>query len=228
MRRVDADADAARDALAAGAEERGERRAVGAQLGVEHGHLQRRLGHRVAADRREALGDRGAAETLAAEAREQLLAHHQRRAVDVLGRVRRLVARDALAPSLGDAPRRCSCSARTSRMRRLVCTPKLVWNGVTRGRRISRSSVIRVLIIRRHLVLAGIGEADDATAGGETVTELGAHPQSPCRGGVGSVRRSVTMSSGVSTRDRRRGGRRQWRRRRRATRRAGGRSRRRR
>ncbi len=39
-----------------------------------------------------------------------------------------------------------STSARTSRMRRLVCTPKLVRNGVTSGSRISRSSQMRAVM----------------------------------------------------------------------------------
>ena len=99
--RVDADADAARDAVALDAEEVGERAVLGAQLGVEHGHLQRRLGHRVAADRLQDRGDVGRSQGGdVSQARRQHLADHEGRAVDVLRGVGRLVAGDALAPAL--------------------------------------------------------------------------------------------------------------------------------
>ena len=86
------------------AEQVGERASVGAQLGVEHGHLQRRLGHRVAADRLQHVGDvgRGRGRRRRARRGTRTVADHERRAVDVLRRVRRLVAGDALAPALGD------------------------------------------------------------------------------------------------------------------------------
>ena len=100
---VDADADAARDARSLDAEQVGERAVGGAQLGVEHGHLQRRLRHRVAANRFQHGGDRRRGEVVdRRQARREDLADDERRPVDVLRRVRRLVAGDALAPSLGD------------------------------------------------------------------------------------------------------------------------------
>ncbi len=53
----DADADAARDPIAGAAEVRVQAGAVGAELGVEHRHLERRLRHRVPLDRPEQSGD---------------------------------------------------------------------------------------------------------------------------------------------------------------------------
>ena len=58
----DTDRHASRDAVAHGAEVLGERAPGGAQLGVEHGHLQRRLGHRVALEHGERRADSGGAQ----------------------------------------------------------------------------------------------------------------------------------------------------------------------
>ena len=102
-RGVDADADATRDPRPPDAEEFGERAPGGAQLGVEDGHLERRLGHRVATNGLEHAGDRRGVEVVhAGESWRQHLPDHERCAVDVLRRVRRLVAGDALPPALGD------------------------------------------------------------------------------------------------------------------------------
>ncbi len=49
----DADRDPARHRVPGGAQRGGERRPLGAQFGVEHRHLQRRLGHPVPLDRGE-------------------------------------------------------------------------------------------------------------------------------------------------------------------------------
>ena len=70
-------------------------------------------------------------------------------------------------------------------MRRLVCTPKLVRNGVTSGRRISRSSQMRALMTRRRP--RGSRRLRDVVhppAGGERSAELGTQPVAPRRGGV--------------------------------------------
>jgi hypothetical protein len=76
--------------------------AAGGQLGVEHGHLDRRLGHRVTLHRgqdgRHPLG-RDVAES--AEAGQQVVPHHGVRPFGVLGGVERLVHGHALAPPVG-------------------------------------------------------------------------------------------------------------------------------
>ena len=83
-----------------GAEVLGERRSGGAQLGIEHRHLQRRLGHRMAFEHGEQPGDVLGADVAAVEqhGREEV-GDDVLGAVDVLGGVPRLGPRHALAPA---------------------------------------------------------------------------------------------------------------------------------
>ncbi len=102
-RREDADRHAAVDGVADRAEPVGERPALRAELGVEHRHLERRLGHRVALHSGEERLHGVGVEILRGEQpRDEMCAHHVLRAVRVLGGVERLGHRDALAPSVAD------------------------------------------------------------------------------------------------------------------------------
>jgi hypothetical protein len=75
----------------------GERHLGAPQLRVEHGHLDCRLGHRMALDRRQPRSDVGGGERLG-ETRDHVLAQHELGRGDELGRVRRRTRRHALAP----------------------------------------------------------------------------------------------------------------------------------
>ena len=104
---VDADAHPARDAGGGDAEEVGERAVLRTELGVEDGHLQRPLGHRMAVQLGEARSHVGGVERAAGhQPGEQVVDHHVLRAVDVLGGVARVAERHALAPALGALPSR--------------------------------------------------------------------------------------------------------------------------
>ncbi len=95
----DADTDAARDPIAGAAEVRVQAGAVGAELGVEDRHLERRLGHRVPLDRPEQSGDLARRDVAGGdEAGEQVRLDHERRGIDVLRRVGRFRLRHAFAP----------------------------------------------------------------------------------------------------------------------------------
>ena len=99
---VDADRDTAVDLCPGGTEVVAEGHFLCTQLGIEDRHLERSLRHRVpahAAQRRcNVLRPHVAARE---QPRQQMLANHVVRAVDVLVRVERLAERDALAPALG-------------------------------------------------------------------------------------------------------------------------------
>jgi hypothetical protein len=99
----DAEGDARRDEGARRAEARPERPALGPELGVEHGHLERRLGHRVALHGGQRRHDVVGAEVTTDEPRGEVVAEHVGRAVGVLARVQGLGHGDALAPALGAA-----------------------------------------------------------------------------------------------------------------------------
>ena len=145
-RRMDADADTTRDVLASGPDERRERATLGAQLGVEHGHLQRRLGHRMAAHGLEHGSTSAAARSPIACSRGTRTFVITRAAPSTYSDeyVGSSPATHSPQPSITTPS--CSTCALTRRMRRLVCTPKLVWNGLTSGSRTSRSSTIRAVI----------------------------------------------------------------------------------
>ena len=99
---VDADRDTAVDLGASAAEVLAEGHSLRTELGVEDGHLERALRHRVPAHapqrRRDELSGHVA---LREQSRQQVLANHVVGAADVLVRVERLAERDALAPALG-------------------------------------------------------------------------------------------------------------------------------
>ncbi len=96
------DADPARDARRRRTEERRERLARGAQLGVEDRHLERPLGHRMAVELGQARRHVGRLERAGGDqAGEEVMDHHVLGPVDVLGGVARLAEGDAFAPALG-------------------------------------------------------------------------------------------------------------------------------
>jgi hypothetical protein len=97
----DPHADAARDALRGDPEEVGERAGLGAQLGIEDGHLERPLGHRVSVDLGQRRADVGRLEgAVGPEAGEEVVGDDVLGAFHVLGGVARFRQGDALAPSL--------------------------------------------------------------------------------------------------------------------------------
>ena len=93
-------------------------------------HLQRRLGHPVALERRQSAGRRACASTgpAAASAGHEEAAQHVGGPVDVLRGVERVGHRDALAPALGLVGDRAH-----SRTSRSVWVPNEVRNGETSG-----------------------------------------------------------------------------------------------
>ena len=98
----DPDRDAAVDPVADGAEVGGERASGGPQLGVEHGHLECGLGHRMTLDRRQPGGNARRGQRVGGEQPgEQEAPDRILGAVDVLGGVQRLLHGDALAPTFG-------------------------------------------------------------------------------------------------------------------------------
>ena len=112
----DADRDATRHAVAHGAEFARQRSAGRTQFGVEHAHLERRLGHPMAAELRQRRRDGVRVEVVdRGERRDEETAQHIGRGVDVLRRVQRVGHRDALAPALGvagDDPQQQGIAAR--------------------------------------------------------------------------------------------------------------------
>ncbi len=105
---VDSDRDAAVDLGAHRSEMVAERDAGVSQLGVEDGHLERRLGHRMTVDRAEELRDPIGGDVAGLEKPwQQVTTNHVLGSVDVLGRVERPRHRHALAPTFdlaGDNP----------------------------------------------------------------------------------------------------------------------------
>ena len=99
---VDADRDAAVDGGTHGSEVLGQRDAGDPKLGVEDGHLERRLRHRMTVERPEELRDlvRGDVAGLE-ETRQQVTAQDVLGAVGVLRGVERSGHRDALTPAFG-------------------------------------------------------------------------------------------------------------------------------
>ena len=90
----------ASDRVAGAPEEGSEGDAFGAQLGVEHRHLQGRLGHAVALELAKAPRDAGGVEVAGIpQRRHQEAFERQPGGLDVLGGVARLGAGDALAPA---------------------------------------------------------------------------------------------------------------------------------
>ena len=101
---VDADRDSAVDLGAHRSEMVAERDAGGSQLGIEDGHLERRLRHGMTVDRAEDLPDLvGGDVARLEEPRQQVTADDVLGAVHVLGRVERPGHRHAFAPTLGIA-----------------------------------------------------------------------------------------------------------------------------
>ena len=97
----DPDRDATRHGVVHRAELARERAPLGAQLGVEHGHLEGGLGHAVALERLQRLADgRRVADACRRERGDEEPLHDIDGAVGVLGRVHRVGERDALAPAL--------------------------------------------------------------------------------------------------------------------------------
>ena len=103
----DADADAAGDPIAGAAEMGVQAGALGAELGVEHRHLERRLGHRVPLDRSEQSGDLARGDIAGGdEAGEQVRLDHERRGVDVLRRSRSVPPVPRIRPTRSNHRRR--------------------------------------------------------------------------------------------------------------------------
>ncbi len=79
----------------------GERLTRRPQLGVQQRHLQRGLRHLMSVDRAQDVGNIGCRQLLTSEqARHEVLRDNLLRAVDVLGRVRGLLAGHTLTPAL--------------------------------------------------------------------------------------------------------------------------------
>jgi hypothetical protein len=98
----DADGHAAVDLGASGPEVLGQRPVGGPELGVEHGQLDRGLGHRVPVHPRDEAGHVGRGHVRGGQdGWRQVPPHDVVGAVDVLGRVARFGERHALAPALG-------------------------------------------------------------------------------------------------------------------------------
>ncbi len=207
---VDADADAARDAGGGGAEEVGERAALRPELGVEHGHLERALGHRMTVQFGEAGSHVGRFERAAGhQPGEQVVDHHVLGAVDVLGGVARLAQCHAFTPALGApavggrqfATARAGCRARSGS--RSSCG--------TARRAASRSGAARLVPASRSRAGSDHGR-DPITYSPARVNPTIGRPaaNAPCSASAtslrqrataaGSVRRSSTTSAGVGTR----------------------------
>ena len=98
---MDPDAHARRDAIGGGADPLTERAVGGAELGIEHRHLDRSLGHRMTVEVCEPGGDIGRFDRLVeAEGRQKMVDRDVLGSLDVLGRVGGLGDGDALAPAV--------------------------------------------------------------------------------------------------------------------------------